>query len=154
MPSLFQVPPDHICSRGIFFFTGPVLLLLTTIFEWVMGNFFPMMVCGLFCVFWLSFGILQLPTTGIAASYSSDGNASEGALSVGYNAGIALYLIALGFTVFTFFIFTLKTNTVFAAIFALTTSAVFILSSAYFHVALGNYALATRLQHVQLPICL
>jgi hypothetical protein len=26
---------------GIFFFTGPVLLLLGTIFEWVMGNFFP-----------------------------------------------------------------------------------------------------------------
>jgi len=132
---------------GIFFFTGPVLLFLTTIFEWVMGNFFPMMVCGLFCVFWLSFGILQLPTAGIAASYSTTGSASEGALSVGYNAGIALYLMALGFTMFTFFIFTLKTNAVFALIFAFTTSAVFVLSSAYWHVALGNYAMAVRLQH-------
>jgi succinate-acetate transporter protein len=116
-----------------------------------MGNFFPMMVCGLFCVFWLSFGLLQLPTSGIAASYSPDGNSAEGALSVGYNAGIAIYLIALGFTMFTFFIFTLKTNTVFALIFACTTSAVFILSSAYLHVALGNYAMATRLQHVFVP---
>jgi uncharacterized protein len=26
---------------GIFFFVGPVLLLLGTIFEWIMGNFFP-----------------------------------------------------------------------------------------------------------------
>ena len=26
---------------GIFFFTGPVLLVLATIFEWIMGNFFP-----------------------------------------------------------------------------------------------------------------
>jgi len=26
---------------GIFFFTGPVLLLLGTVFEWIMGNFFP-----------------------------------------------------------------------------------------------------------------
>ena len=25
---------------GIFFFTGPVLLILGTIFEWIMGNFF------------------------------------------------------------------------------------------------------------------
>jgi hypothetical protein len=116
-----------------------------------MGNFFPMMVCGLFCVFWLSFGILQLPTAGIAASYSAAGNASEGALSVGYNAGIALYLIALGFTMFTFFIFTLKTNTIFALIFACTTSAVFVLSSAYWHVALGNYTTATHLQHVWVP---
>jgi uncharacterized protein len=141
--------PDYIyINRGIFFFTGPVLLLLTTIFEWVMGNFFPMMVCGLFCVFWLSFGILQLPTAGIAASYSTTGSVSEGALSVGYNAGIALYLMALGFTMFTFFIFTLKTNAVFALIFAFTTSAVFTLSSAYWHVALGKYTMAVRLQHV------
>jgi succinate-acetate transporter protein len=140
---------DHgYTNRGIFFFTGPVLLLLTTIFEWIMGNFFPMMVCGLFCVFWLSFGILQLPTAGIAASYSTTGSASEGALSVGYNAGIALYLMALGFTMFTFFIFTLKTNTVFALIFACTTSAVFVLSSAYWHVALGKYTTAINLQHV------
>ena len=26
---------------GIFFFVGPLLLTLATIFEWVMGNFFP-----------------------------------------------------------------------------------------------------------------
>lgn len=26
---------------GIFFFVGPVLLILATIFEWIMGNFFP-----------------------------------------------------------------------------------------------------------------
>lgn len=25
---------------GIFFFVGPVLLILATIFEWIMGNFF------------------------------------------------------------------------------------------------------------------
>ena len=32
---------------GIFFFVGPVLLLLGTIFEWIMGNFFPVS-----CVCW------------------------------------------------------------------------------------------------------
>lgn len=26
---------------GIFFFTGPLLLMLAAIFEWIMGNFFP-----------------------------------------------------------------------------------------------------------------
>ena len=29
-------------NSGIFFFVGPVLLVLTTIFEWIMGNFFSM----------------------------------------------------------------------------------------------------------------
>jgi len=133
---------------GIFFFTGPLLLTLTTIFEWIMGNFFPMMVCGLFAIFWLSFGMLQLPTLALAASYSTTGDASAGALSVGYNAGIALYLISLGFAMFSFFIFTLKTNLVFAMIFALVTAAVFILAAAYFHVAAGAYEMATHLQHV------
>lgn len=32
---------------GIFFFTGPVLLVLSTIFCWIAGQFFPMMVCSL-----------------------------------------------------------------------------------------------------------
>lgn len=133
----------------MFFFTGPVLLLLGTIFEWVMGNFFPMMVCGLFCVFWLSFGMLELPTLDLAASYSTSGtNAAEGAASVGYNAAVALYLLVWGFTLFTFFIFTLKTNTIFALIFLFSSTGVFILSAAYWNVSWGNYTHAMTLQKV------
>lgn len=53
-----------------------------------------MMATSLFAVFWLSFGMLQLPTLGLAAYYSSDGtNATEGAQSSGYNTVIGLYCI-------------------------------------------------------------
>ena len=45
-----------------------------------------MMVMGLFAVFWLSFGLLQLPSLGLAAAYSATGNAAEGAASKEYNA--------------------------------------------------------------------
>jgi uncharacterized protein len=77
-------------TSGIFFFTGPVLLLATMVFEWIMGNFFSMIVMGMFAVFWLSFGVLQAPSWGIAASYSATGdNAAQGAASVGYNAAVA-----------------------------------------------------------------
>lgn len=139
-------------KRGIFFFTGPLLLVLTTIFEWVMGRFLSMMICGFFSVFWLSFGMLQLPTLNIAASYSTTGtDAAAGAASVGYNAAIALYLVALGGALFTFFIFTLKTNTVLALIIGLATVAIWILSGAYFHVSTGDYVMATNLQHVWFP---
>lgn len=134
---------------GIFFFVGPVLLILTTIFEWIMGNFFPMMVCGLFAVFWLSFGMLQLPTLGLAAPYSTDGtDAIAGSASKSYNAVIALYLLVWGFALFTFWIFTLKTNTVFALIFLFVTLGAWVLSGAYWKVSTGSYDEARRLQKV------
>jgi succinate-acetate transporter protein len=134
---------------GIFFFVGPVLLILTVIFEWIMGNFFSMMVCGLFAVFWLSFGMLQLPTLGLAAPYSTTGtNAVAGAATKQYNAVIALYLIIWGFALFTYFIFTLKTNVVFAAIFLFVTMACWVLSGAYWKVSNGEYATAHTLQVV------
>ncbi|MCJ1420647.1 hypothetical protein MMC32_007006 [Xylographa parallela] len=131
---------------GMFFFTGPVLLLLSTIFEWVQGNFFPMMVCGIFAVFWLSFGVLQLPSWGLAAAYSATGSSAEGAATVGYNAAIALYLLAWGFALLTFFVFTLKTNAIFALIFGFVTTASFILSAAYWRVAMEDYVMAMALQ--------
>jgi succinate-acetate transporter protein len=137
---------------GMFLFVGPVLLILTTIFEWIMGNFFSMMVCSLFAVFWLSFGLLQLPTLQLANSYSATGSAAEGAASVQYNAVVAIYLIVWGFALFTFFIFTLKTNCVFAGIFGFVTTAAWILAGAYFKVAKGDYVMAGHLQTVSIAI--
>jgi len=131
---------------GIFFFTGPVLLLLALIFEWIMGNFFSMMVMGMFAVFWLSFGVLQTPSWAIAASYSATGDAVEGAASVGYNAAVALYLMVWGFWLFTTFIFTLKTNTVFALIFLCAFLSSFTIGAAYWKVSTGEYEIAMRLQ--------
>jgi hypothetical protein len=120
---------------GIFFFTGPVLLLLATIFEWIMGNFFSMMVMGMFAVFWLSFGVLETPSWGIAASYSANGDAAAGAATVGYNAAVALYLLVWGFWLFTTWIF-----------FAFISSCRF--SAAYWKVSTGDYSMATKLQKV------
>ncbi|KAK5089407.1 hypothetical protein LTR70_006699 [Exophiala xenobiotica] len=131
---------------GIFFFVGPLLLTLGLIFEWIMGNFFSMMVMGLFAVFWLSFGLLQLPMLALTSAYSATGDAAEGAASVGYNATIALYLIVWGFALLTFFIFTLKTNMIFAGIFFFVTFAVWVLSGAYWKVASGDYVTVGQLQ--------
>lgn len=77
---------------GIFFFTGPVLLTFAMVFEWIMGNFFPMMVMGLFSVFWLSFGVLQLPGLNLGAPFATEADPT-GTMSPAYNAAIALYLV-------------------------------------------------------------
>ncbi|KAF2195148.1 hypothetical protein K469DRAFT_543938 [Zopfia rhizophila CBS 207.26] len=131
---------------GIFFFTGPVLLLLSTIFLWIQAQFFPMMVCGLFCVFWLSFGLLQLPTLGLATAYSATGNATEGMVSKEMNAVIALYLLVWGFALGTFWIFTIRINAVFAGIFGFVTMGAWVLSGAYWKVSTGKFQEAQRLQ--------
>ncbi|KAI1499269.1 GPR1/FUN34/yaaH family-domain-containing protein [Biscogniauxia marginata] len=130
---------------GIFFFVGPVLLIFAMVFEWIMGNFFPMMVMGLFSVFWLSFGVLQLPTLQLGLPYASVTDPT-GTASPAYNSTIALYLIVWGFALFTFFIFTLKINIVFALIFGLVSVAAWVLAGAYFKVAAGEYETATSLQ--------
>lgn len=113
-------------------------------------------VCGLFSVFWLSFGLLFLPTLNLAAAYAPAGTpaasaAGAGAASVPYNAALAIYLIVWGFALFTFFIFTLKTNTVFALIFLFVTIASWVLSGAYWKVASGDYVMAGHLQKVSIP---
>lgn len=127
---------------------GPVLLLFAMVFEWIMGNFFPMMAMGLYAVFWLSFGLLQLPTLQLGAPYATEADPT-GTMSSEYNTCIALYLIVWGFTLFTFFIFTLKINTVFALIFGLVTAAAWILSGAYFKLAAGEIETAGSLQKVR-----
>lgn len=107
-----------------------------------------MMVMSLFAVFWLSFGLLQVPSLGLAAAYSATGDAVEGAASKEYNAVVGLYLIVWGFALFTFWIFTLKTNAVFAGIFGFVTLAAWVLAGAYFKVGSGDYAMAGKLQKV------
>ncbi|CAO2654365.1 Nn.00g110980.m01.CDS01 [Neocucurbitaria sp. VM-36] len=131
---------------GIFFFTGPVLLLLSTIFLWIQAQFFAMMVCGLFCVFWLSFGLLQLPTLGLAAAYSPAGDAAAGIISKEMNAVIALYLLVWGFALGTFWLFTIRINAVFAGIFGFVTIGSWVLSGAYWALSAGKFQKALRLQ--------
>ena len=112
-----------------------------------MGNFFPMMVMGLFAVFWLSFGMLQLPTLQLGAPFASSSDPT-GLGAPEYNASIALYLIVWGFALFTFFIFTCKINAVFASIFLLVSVASWVLSGAYWKVVQGDFDTAGKLQKV------
>jgi len=118
------------------------------VFEWIMGNFFPMMVMGLFAVFWLSFGLLQLPTLQLGAPFQSDADPT-GLGAPSFNAAIALYLLIWGFALFTFFIFTCKINAVFAAIFLLVSIASWVLSGAYWKVVAGDFETAGKLQKVR-----
>ncbi|KAK5625604.1 hypothetical protein RRF57_001320 [Xylaria bambusicola] len=123
---------------GIFFFTGPLLLTFAHGLRMVMAM-------GLFSVFWLSFGVIQLPTLNLSLPYATSADPT-GATSSAFNTDVGLYLLVWGFALFTFFIFTLKINTVFALIFGLVSAAAWILSAAYFKVAAADFETAGKLQ--------
>jgi succinate-acetate transporter protein len=124
-------------------------MLFGLIFEWIMGNFFSMMIMGMFAVYWLSFAPLETPSMGIAASYSATGDAAQGAETVGYNAAIALYLMVWGFWLLTSLIFALKTNIVMVIIFLLASLTTFMLGAAYWKVSTAEFALAANLEKVR-----
>ncbi len=137
-------------ERGIFFFVGPVTMILALIFEWILGNFFSMMVMGLFAVFWLSFGLLEVPNLALGIPFATPDD-PMGTASREYNAAIGLYLVVWGFAFFTFFVFTTRLNVVLAIIFSLTAIATWILAGAYFKSSWGDYEAAGKLQKVSLP---
>lgn len=92
--------------------------------------------------------MLQLPTLGLAASYSATGSAAEGMVSKEMNAVIALYLLVWGFAMGTFFLFTIRINLVFAGIFGFVTVGAWVLSGAYWALSNGHFDKALKLQKV------
>ena len=131
-------------SSGIFFF-GAMLLIFGMIFEWIMGNFFSMMTMGLFGTFWLSFGLLQLPTLDLAASYVTADDPT-GTASPAWNAGLALFLLVWGFAILTLTIFTLKINLVFLIIYLIIVAFAFVMSGCYWRLSFGDVDGAIKLQ--------
>ncbi|CAK7234324.1 hypothetical protein SBRCBS47491_008909 [Sporothrix bragantina] len=129
---------------GIFFF-GAMLLILGMIGEWIMGNFFSMITMGLFGTFWLSFGLLQLPTLELSATYITTDDPT-GANSPAFNACLALFLIVWGFAILTLGIFSLKTNVVFATIYLILIVFAFVMSGCYWKLSTGNVDMAVTLQ--------
>lgn len=148
--STYPYPPLTLANqreRGIFFFVGPITMTLALIFEWILGNFFSMMVMGLFAVFWLSFGLLQVPTLALGIPFATPEDPT-GMASREFNAAIGLYLVVWGFAFFTFFVFTTRINMVLSTIFSLTAIATWLLASGYFKSSWGEYETAAKLSKV------
>ncbi|ERS99033.1 hypothetical protein HMPREF1624_04228 [Sporothrix schenckii ATCC 58251] len=129
---------------GIFFF-GAMLLIVASIFEWIMGNFFSMLTMGVFGVFWLSFGLLLFPTLNLTAPYVTADDPT-GLASPAWNAGLALFLIVWGFVILTLTIFTLKINVVFVVIYCILIAFSFVMSGCYWRLSHGDVHGAAKLQ--------
>lgn len=97
-------------------------------------------------VFWLSLGILFVPSNNIVASYAD--NFNDGAASAGLNASIGLYLVAWGLVTLILLIVSIKTNIVTIVLFAILDAGFFIFAASHLQLAAGNEGIALILQRV------
>ncbi|TKA80122.1 hypothetical protein B0A55_03331 [Friedmanniomyces simplex] len=154
-------------DTGVYFFFGGVLMILGAVGEWIIGNTFPFVVFGSFGAFWLSFGATLTPYYNAYGAFSTTSNPADGLTVPAFNASFgehpqpftslwalaanppkAFFQVFMGVLCFIYMICALRTNIVFVGIFATLVPAFGCLAGAYFHLALGNTALATKLQLV------
>ena len=99
-------------------------------------------------VFWLSLGILFVPSLNIISSYSSTNSFTDGGNSPGLNASVGLYLIAWGMITMILLIVSVKTNIVTVVLFAILDAGFFIFAASHLQLASGNAGVALILQRV------
>ncbi|KAJ5145469.1 uncharacterized protein N7515_000033 [Penicillium bovifimosum] len=130
----------------VYIFFGAMLQILGGIGEWILGNTFSSALFFTYGTFWLVQGTSLIPFFAVGAMYSPDGNTLEGIKTAEYNSTLAFYYVTLSLLTFVYMICSLRTNIcLFSALLLLTiTFALF--AGTFFQTALGNLALAARLQ--------
>ncbi|KAH9876845.1 hypothetical protein IAQ61_002206 [Plenodomus lingam] len=134
-------------SIGWYYFAGGLLMMLSGLGEWILGNTFPFIVFCSFGAFWLGYGATLQPSYGAYSLYRDPNNASSTGLeSVGFNVGIAYLMIAMAILCLVFLICSIRTNIVFFMIFFGLTPTFGFLAGTFLQIANGRPALAARLQ--------
>ncbi|KAK3678401.1 hypothetical protein LTR78_001698 [Recurvomyces mirabilis] len=133
-------------DTGVYFGFGGVLMILGAIGEWIIGNTFPFVVFGSFGAFWISWGMTLQPFYNSYGAYSTTGVVAEGLTEPKFYASFAFFHLFMGVLCFIYMICSLRTNIVFFGIFATLVPGFGCLAGAFWQTALGNVALATKLQ--------
>ncbi|KAL5119237.1 hypothetical protein ACEQ8H_002948 [Pleosporales sp. CAS-2024a] len=134
-------------STGWYFFAGGMLMVLGAVGEWILGNTFPFVVFASFGAFWLGYGATLQPFYNSYSAYA-DANVqgSTGLDSVGFNVGIAYFMIAMGILCFIYMICAIRTNLIFFLIFFTLVFAFGLLAGAFLNAAKGKASVAFKCQ--------
>ncbi|KAJ7289813.1 GPR1/FUN34/yaaH family-domain-containing protein, partial [Mycena rebaudengoi] len=124
---------------GDFYFIGGLGMTIAAVFEWVLGNTFPFVVFTTFGGFWFSLGVLFDPSKGIAASYGDGTNNST------FNHGVQFFFTFWAILCFLYLIAALRTNVVFAYVFATLVFTFAFLAASYRQAGLGNASMSLTL---------
>ncbi|KAH7002574.1 GPR1/FUN34/yaaH family-domain-containing protein [Ilyonectria destructans] len=120
-------------SIPVYFFMGGVLMFLSGILEWVLGNSFPSIVFCTFGTFWLSLGGTLNPSFGAYAFYAPADATSPaaGLATTGFNASLGFWLLSMGLLAIVFAICALRTNVIFVIMFLSIIPALALLTAAF-----------------------
>ncbi|KAJ5246865.1 hypothetical protein N7468_001848 [Penicillium chermesinum] len=130
---------------GPIVFLGGLLLLITSILEFVLGNTFPCVVFGTIGGFWFAFAATMIPSFNAAAPYSSSTTStSAGLASAGFMNTYAFFFITMGVLMLVFMICATRTNLVYTLIFLSLLLVFLLLSAAYWTLAEGESTIGNR----------
>ncbi|KAJ5291915.1 hypothetical protein N7478_001166 [Penicillium angulare] len=136
---------NGIAFIGPIVFLGGLLLLITSILEFILGNTFPCVVFGTIGGFWFAFAATMIPSFNAAAPYSASAtDTAAGLASAGFMNTYAFLFITMAVLMLIFMICATRTNMVYTLIFLSLLLVFLLLSGAYWDLGGGNAVVGER----------
>ncbi|KAJ8098868.1 GPR1/FUN34/yaaH family-domain-containing protein [Lipomyces tetrasporus] len=133
-------------STGAYVFIGGLLLVISGIFEFFLGNTFSFVVFCSFGGFWLSLAGTLIPAFNSVGAYSPTGDSQVlGLTTRGFQASFGFYLTFWCILVMVLLICSLRTNVAFFLLFVCLEATFLCLTIAYFTIADGQYLLGQNI---------
>ncbi|KAL4926779.1 transcriptional activator of ethanol catabolism AlcS [Aspergillus undulatus] len=140
---------NGIAFIGPIIFLGGLLLLITSILEFILGNTFPCVVFGTIGGFWFAFAATMIPSFNAAAPYATD--TASGLTSTGF-MNITVYanylptflFITMAVLMLVFLICATRTNVVYTLIFLSLLLVFLLLSAGYWRLGEGDAVVGDR----------
>ncbi|KAK9853713.1 uncharacterized protein MYU51_005111 [Penicillium brevicompactum] len=130
---------------GPIVFLGGLLLLITSILEFIIGNTFPCVVFGTIGGFWFAFAATMIPSFNAAAPYSSSGtDTAAGLASESFMNTYAFLFITMAVLMVIFMICATRINVVYTLIFLSLLLVFLFLSAAYWQLGQANSIVGNR----------
>ncbi|EEA19410.1 hypothetical protein TMatcc_009544 [Talaromyces marneffei ATCC 18224] len=130
---------------GSFVFLGGLLVLITSILEFILGNTFSCVVFGTVGSFWLAYAATMIPSFNAVAPYSATlNNTAAGMASPQFQDTFAFLFITMAILMLVFLICSTRTNLVYAIIFFLLIPVFCLLAAGDWTLAEGNEDASVR----------
>ncbi|KAJ5780267.1 hypothetical protein N7457_005427 [Penicillium paradoxum] len=130
---------------GPIMFLGGLLLLITSILEWIIGNTFPCVVFGTIGGFWFAFAATMIPAFNAAAPYSeSTTDTTAGLASEGFMNSYAFLFITMAVLMLVYMICAIRINVVYIFLFLFLFLVFVLLSAAYWQLGHENAVVGNR----------